>query len=89
VVFAWHIYETKTDVQDVVYLTRKNLLLSLNAELKIVELSKEVKKNFCFKCEKYPCDKLKHLDKRYRTKYVMSMIENLENIKKNGIKRIY
>ena len=41
---------------------------------------------YCFKCEKVPCDNLKHLDKRYRTKYAMSMIENLENIKKHGIR---
>jgi hypothetical protein len=42
---------------------------------------------FCFECEKLPCDRLKHLDKRYRTKYQMSMIENLEQIKKVGIKK--
>jgi hypothetical protein len=42
---------------------------------------------YCFSCENYPCDRLKHLDKRYRTKYGMSMIENLENIKKNGIRK--
>lgn len=40
---------------------------------------------FCYECEMFPCDNLKHLDKRYRTKYHMSMIENLENIKKLGI----
>ncbi len=40
---------------------------------------------FCFECSDFPCDKLKHLDKRYRTKYNMSMIENLENIQKLGI----
>ena len=38
------------------------------------------------KCGYYPCDRLKRLDKRYRTKYGMSMIENLESIKNNGIK---
>ncbi len=41
---------------------------------------------YCFKCEKFPCDALKHLDKRYRTKYSMSMIRNLEDIKKIGIR---
>jgi len=41
--------------------------------------------NFCFECDKFPCKDLKHLDKRYRTKYDMSMIDNLENIKKVGI----
>lgn len=40
---------------------------------------------FCYECEKFPCDNLKNLDKRYQTKYHMSMIENLENIKKFGL----
>ncbi|HEY5537102.1 MAG TPA: DUF3795 domain-containing protein [Acetobacterium sp.] len=40
---------------------------------------------FCYDCEKYPCKRLKDLDKRYRTKYHMSMLENLECIKKNGM----
>lgn len=39
------------------------------------------------KCEKYPCLRLKNLDKRYRTRYGMSMIENLGNIKKLGIEK--
>lgn len=34
-----------------------------------------------------PCDVLKRLDKRYQTKYGMSMIENLESIRKDGIKK--
>lgn len=38
-------------------------------------------------CEKYPCLRLKNLDKRYRTKYRMSMIENLDNIKNFGIEK--
>jgi len=39
------------------------------------------------KCEKYPCLRLRNLDKRYRTRYGMSMVENLENIKKFGIEK--
>jgi len=38
------------------------------------------------KCEKFPCTRLKNLDKRYRTKYSMSMIENLDNIERWGIR---
>ena len=41
---------------------------------------------FCFECESYPCKRLKALDKRYRTKYHMSMIENLNLIKEKGMK---
>ena len=41
---------------------------------------------YCFKCDTFPCTRLKQLDKRYRTKYGMSMLENLCNIKENGIR---
>ena len=42
---------------------------------------------FCYECEKLPCVRLRGLDKRYRTKYNMSMIENLANIKTFGIRK--
>jgi Protein of unknown function (DUF3795) len=41
---------------------------------------------YCFCCDSYPCVRLKNLDKRYRTKYGMSMIDNLESIGKSGIR---
>jgi hypothetical protein len=37
-------------------------------------------------CDTYPCRRLRSLDKRYRTRYGMSMIENLENIKRSGVR---
>ncbi len=40
---------------------------------------------FCYDCEKYPCRRMKQLDKRYRTKYRTSFIENLSMIKEKGI----
>jgi hypothetical protein len=40
---------------------------------------------FCFECRTFPCERMKHMDKRYRTKYHMSTIENLENMKKIGV----
>lgn len=43
------------------------------------------KNNFCFECVKFPCQRLKQLDKRYRNKYQMSMLENLEYIKVKGL----
>jgi len=42
---------------------------------------------FCFRCPRYPCQRLKRLDKRYRTRYGMSMIENLNFIRENGIRK--
>jgi hypothetical protein len=45
----------------------------------------EGKIKYCFECADFPCQRLKRLDKRYRTKYHMSMIENLNYIKENGM----
>ncbi len=53
--------------------------------IKQCEILKAEKMMYCFDCGNFPCDRLKHLDKRYRTKYGMSMIENLKNIKRFGI----
>ena len=55
--------------------------------IKNCEMIQLSQSKFCFECEKYPCQRLKQLDKRYRTKYNMSMIENLEYIKKFGINK--
>lgn len=46
-----------------------------------IRLCQERKGKFCFECEEFPCARLKHLDERYRTKYGMSEIENLEFIR--------
>ena len=43
------------------------------------------KVEYCYECNDFPCERLERLDKRYRTYFKMSMIENLEYIKKNGI----
>ena len=42
---------------------------------------------FCYECEKFPCKYLQGIDKRYRSNFRMSMIENLEFIKENGIEQ--
>ncbi|MHC9543328.1 MAG: DUF3795 domain-containing protein [Vulcanimicrobiota bacterium] len=55
-------------------------------KIKNCEFFHKSKAEYCSECEKFPCDSLKHLDKRYRTKYSMSMIENLGNIENLGIK---
>jgi ribosomal protein S27AE len=46
---------------------------------------KEAKRPYCFDCKTFPCARLKRLDKRYRTKYGMSMLDNLERIRESGI----
>jgi len=40
---------------------------------------------FCFECTDFPCARLRRLDKRYRTKYGMSMVENLAQIREIGL----
>jgi hypothetical protein len=57
----------------------------VTCKIKTCETLTKNKLTFCFECENFPCKNLKHLDKRYRTRYSMSMVENLENIKKFGI----
>ena len=49
------------------------------------ELSKGVL-TFCFECKSFPCNRLRTIDERYRTRYRMSMIDNLKFIKEHGIK---
>ncbi len=46
------------------------------------------KARFCYECVSYPCLRLKDLDARYRKRYGMSMITNLETIKKIGIDQL-
>jgi hypothetical protein len=40
---------------------------------------------FCFECNCYPCDVLTGLDNRYRQRFKMSMIDNLNEIKEKGL----
>lgn len=41
--------------------------------------------HFCYECERMPCKRLKQLDARYRSKYGMSMIDNLMEMKEKGM----
>lgn len=40
---------------------------------------------FCYDCDSFPCARLKNLDERYRSKYGMSMIANLEYLRERGL----
>jgi hypothetical protein len=51
---------------------------------KCTDLEKTLSK-FCYDCEKYPCKRMKQLDRRYRTKYGTSFMENLSMIKEKGM----
>ncbi len=44
------------------------------------------KVKYCYECPKFPCSRLSTIDKRYRTQFRMSEIENLRHIRDKGIK---
>ncbi len=51
------------------------------------ELLAKTKSGFCYECKKYPCARLQRLDTRYRTKYRMSMLDNLAFIQNKGMEQ--
>jgi len=40
---------------------------------------------FCFECEMLPCKNVDRLDRRYRERYGMSMVENLKELKEKSM----
>lgn len=48
----------------------------------------EHQKGYCYDCTKFPCRRVKQLDKRYKAKYHTSIIENLLLIKSSGIESL-
>jgi hypothetical protein len=57
---------------------------SLKCSIKNCEHLAGTESGFCYSCSKYPCTRIKRLDKRYRTKYYMSMLDNLNYIAEHG-----
>jgi len=57
----------------------------VECRIKNCQLLKENGYEYCTSCEEYPCKLIKHMDKRYRTRYGMSTIENLETIQSKGL----
>jgi hypothetical protein len=43
--------------------------------------------DFCYECEKFPCQNLKKIDKIYRERYSVYLIENLKRIKEIGVEK--
>jgi len=43
--------------------------------------------SFCFECTSFPCGHLKKIDYQYTQRYHISMIENLQFIKANGLEK--
>lgn len=40
---------------------------------------------YCYECPKYPCARMKSLNKRYTEKYNLSIVDNLARIKDYGL----
>jgi hypothetical protein len=59
----------------------------VNCAIAGCEELKATDSGYCYECTKYPCTRLKRLDKRYRTRYRMSMIENLDFMSKYGLEK--
>ncbi|MFZ7131997.1 MAG: DUF3795 domain-containing protein [Eubacteriales bacterium] len=57
----------------------------LNCIIKNCSIIQNSLSGMCYECHKFPCRRLKQLDRRYRDKYHMSMIDNLEIIKTFGM----
>ena len=65
----------------------KKAAYRLTCKIKNCEQLSKCGTKYCFdSCDKFPCTRLKHLDKRYRAKYGMSMIDNLKMINEFGIR---
>jgi hypothetical protein len=60
-----------------------NRLCSKNCTISACE---KVRGRYHHTCGDFPCRRLKQLDTRYRTRYGMSMIANLEAIRTHGIR---
>ncbi len=50
---------------------------------------KKTKSKFCYECDKYPCKRMKDLNKRYVTRYDYNTFKTLESIKKDGTKKTF
>lgn len=40
---------------------------------------------YCYQCQRYPCTVINNMDKRYKSRYGMSVVENMKAIKESGI----
>jgi len=57
----------------------------MNCRIKNCENLAKTESKLCVDCQKFPCTRMKQLDKRYRTKYHTSLINNLVTISKTGM----
>lgn len=65
--------------------TEDNLKTRLLCKIKNCEDLSKTSSKFCFDCGKFPCKRIKHIDRRYKTRYKTSFIENLLMIRDKGM----
>jgi len=54
---------------------------------KIENCEEQTKSGFCYSCKMFPCKRLKQLEVRYKTKYGVSVIGNLQTIEMQGVNK--
>ena len=59
----------------------------VNCKIKTCTIFTDEEKTFCYQCKDFPCQILEKLDDRYRKRYHMSVLENLEEIRDSGIEK--
>jgi hypothetical protein len=57
----------------------------MSCRIKNCENLSRTKSKLCAECFNFPCPRLMNLDKRYRTRYHTSLIQNLVTIKETGM----
>ena len=57
----------------------------LKCSIKNCEHLQKTESKLCHDCQLFPCARLKHIDKRYRTRYKTSLIRNLVTIRETGM----
>lgn len=52
---------------------------------KIKDCIQAKKLSYCYECPVYPCARLRYLEKSYRTRYDVSLLENSAFVKEHGL----
>jgi hypothetical protein len=62
-----------------------NISHCINCSIRNCEFLNKTTSKFCSECEKFPCQQIKHIDKRYQSKYKSGLIQNLMTINETGV----
>ncbi len=59
----------------------------LLCRIKFCEKHDQAKTIYCCDCDTFPCQRMRHIDQRYRTRFKTSLIQNLEIIREVGMEK--